>query len=159
MIDALKYCHSKKVIHRDIKPENILLGYHGELKIADFGWSVHAPSSRRETMCGTPDYLPPEMILYKAYDEKVDLWCLGVLAYEFLCGKPPFEDKDFTACCHRILAVDYSFPEEYNVHEYAKDFISSLLKKIPSERMSLEQAEKHDWIANFKLPIHRHDLD
>jgi serine/threonine protein kinase len=46
MIDALEYCHARKVIHRDIKPENILLGYYGELKIADFGWSVHAPSSR-----------------------------------------------------------------------------------------------------------------
>ena len=62
MADALQYCHSKKVIHRDIKPENLLLGVYGELKIADFGWSVHAPSSRRTTICGTLDYLPPEMI-------------------------------------------------------------------------------------------------
>ncbi|KFM78735.1 Aurora kinase A-A, partial [Stegodyphus mimosarum] len=88
---ALKYCHSKKIIHRDIKPENLLLGVNGELKIADFGWSVHAPSSRRTTMCGTLDYLAPEMLDNKTYDEKVDLWCLGVLCYEFLVGKPPFE--------------------------------------------------------------------
>ena len=53
LADALNYCHSKKVIHRDIKPENLLLGIFGELKIADFGWSVHAPSSRRTTICGT----------------------------------------------------------------------------------------------------------
>ena len=56
------YCHSKHVIHRDIKPENLLLGMKGELKIADFGWSVHAPNSRRKTLCGTLDYLPPEMV-------------------------------------------------------------------------------------------------
>lgn len=56
------YCHSKHVIHRDIKPENLLLGMNGELKIADFGWSVHAPNSRRKTLCGTLDYLPPEMV-------------------------------------------------------------------------------------------------
>lgn len=62
LAEALKYCHSKHVIHRDIKPENLLLGLNGELKIADFGWSVHAPHSRRTTMCGTLDYLPPEMI-------------------------------------------------------------------------------------------------
>ncbi|XP_075757277.1 aurora kinase A isoform X2 [Pelodiscus sinensis] len=91
LADALSYCHSKRVIHRDIKPENLLLGSNGELKIADFGWSVHAPSSRRTTLCGTLDYLPPEMIEGRTHDEKVDLWSLGVLCYEFLVGKPPFE--------------------------------------------------------------------
>ncbi|KAI0298141.1 kinase-like domain-containing protein [Multifurca ochricompacta] len=58
MADALSYLHSKHVIHRDIKPENLLLGINGELKIGDFGWSVHAPSNRRTTLCGTLDYLP-----------------------------------------------------------------------------------------------------
>ena len=58
--DALTYCHEKKVIHRDIKPENLLLGLNGEVKISDFGWSVHTPSLRRKTMCGTLDYLPLE---------------------------------------------------------------------------------------------------
>ena len=76
MADALRYCHSKKVIHRDIKPENLLLDMKGELKIADFGWSVHAPSSKRATMCGTLDYLPPEMIEGSTHDEKVKLACL-----------------------------------------------------------------------------------
>lgn len=93
---ALRYCHSKHVIHRDIKPENLLLGYKGEIKIADFGWSVHAPSSRRTTLCGTLDYLPPEMIQFQNYDYNVDIWSLGVLAYEFLVGSPPFEAKSHT---------------------------------------------------------------
>ena len=64
------------------------------IKLADFGWSVHAPSNRRETMCGTLDYLPPEMLARsnnKAYDNSVDIWSLGILAYEFVVGKPPFE--------------------------------------------------------------------
>ena len=60
MCNALKYLHKKHVIHRDIKPENILNSM-GILKIADFGWSIHAPSSKRKTFCGTLDYLPPEM--------------------------------------------------------------------------------------------------
>lgn len=95
MAAALKYLHKKHVIHRDIKPENILVGVHGEIKISDFGWSVHAPNNRRQTMCGTLDYLPPEMLRGKDdnwYNEKVDLWSLGVLTYEFLVGEAPFED-------------------------------------------------------------------
>ncbi|KAK3726845.1 hypothetical protein QZH41_016724 [Actinostola sp. cb2023] len=88
---ALEYCHRLKVIHRDIKPENLLLNSLGDIKIADFGWSVHAPSSKRSTLCGTLDYLPPEMVEGKMHDEKVDLWSLGILCYEFLVGKPPFE--------------------------------------------------------------------
>jgi len=68
---ALSYCHTKHVIHRDIKPENLLIGHNGELKIADFGWSVHAPTSRRNTLCGTLDYLPPEMVEGREHDEQV----------------------------------------------------------------------------------------
>lgn len=60
LADALIYLHERDVIHRDIKPENLLLGHNGELKIADFGWSVHEPNSARTTLCGTVDYLPPE---------------------------------------------------------------------------------------------------
>jgi aurora kinase A len=105
LADALKYCHTKKVIHRDIKPENLLVNAKGDLKIADFGWSVHAPSSRRTTMCGTLDYLPPEMIEHKAHDEKVDLWCLGILCYEFLVGKPPFEAETSKLTYDRITKV------------------------------------------------------
>ncbi|VEN50119.1 unnamed protein product [Callosobruchus maculatus] len=71
--DALMYLHQKKVIHRDIKPENLLLGANGEIKIADFGWSVHAPSSKRTTVCGTLDYLPPEMVCGRSHNEKVIL--------------------------------------------------------------------------------------
>jgi aurora kinase len=96
MAAALKYLHKKHVMHRDIKPENILVGIHGEIKISDFGWSVHAPNNRRNTMCGTLDYLPPEMLkpgsAENYYNEKVDLWSLGVLTYEFLVGEAPFED-------------------------------------------------------------------
>lgn len=141
---ALKYCHSKKVIHRDIKPENLLLGSKNELKIADFGWSVHAPSSRRTTMCGTLDYLAPEMLDNKKYDEKVDLWCLGVLCYEFLVGKPPFEATSATATYALIRSIALIFPTYVSVE--AKDFIYKLLRKNPAERMNIDNVLQHPWV-------------
>ncbi|XP_018416173.1 PREDICTED: aurora kinase A, partial [Nanorana parkeri] len=145
LADALLYCHTKKVIHRDIKPENLLLGANGELKIADFGWSVHAPSSRRTTLCGTLDYLPPEMIEGRMHDEKVDLWSLGVLCYEFLVGIPPFETKTHQETYRRISKVDFHFPPY--VSEGARDLISKLLKHNPDQRMPLKDVLEHPWVV------------
>ncbi len=127
MAAALKYLHRKHVMHRDIKPENILVGIHGEIKISDFGWSVHAPNNRRNTLCGTLDYLPPEMLRGGGrdnfYSEKVDLWSLGVLTYEFLVGEAPFEDTQVMT--HRkILRGEYTVPNF--VSSEAKD----LIKKV-----------------------------
>ena len=146
LANALVYCHSKHVIHRDIKPENLLQGLNGELKIADFGWSVHAPNSRRQTLCGTLDYLPPEMVEGTTHDNCVDVWSLGVLCYEFLYGNPPFEAAGHSETYKRILRVDLRFPAEPAVSEDAKDLIRSLLVKNPTERMDLSQVIHHPWI-------------
>jgi aurora kinase len=101
MAEALRYMHNKNIMHRDIKPENILLGLHHEIKLADFGYSVHSESGFRSTVCGTLDYLSPEVavIMLKPgkskefYTKAIDQWSLGVLTYELLVGKPPFETK------------------------------------------------------------------
>ncbi|GAB0131974.1 Serine/threonine-protein kinase ark1 [Epichloe bromicola] len=147
MASALRYLHRKHVIHRDIKPENILVGIHGELKISDFGWSVHAPNNRRKTMCGTLDYLPPEMIKPGSsenyYTEKVDLWSLGVLTYEFLVGEAPFEDTPVMTQ-RRIARADMSVPSF--VSSEAGDLIKRLLVLDPEKRISLDQVQVHPWI-------------
>ena len=141
---ALQYCHLKHVIHRDIKPENLLIGAYQEVKIADFGWSVHAPTSRRNTLCGTLDYLPPEMVEGREHDEQVDVWSLGVLLYEFLVGNPPFEAEGHSATYRRISRVDLRFPR--GIPEDAQDLIRRLLVKDPSKRMSLSSIPTHPWI-------------
>lgn len=149
---ALMYCHKKHVIHRDIKPENLLVGLKGELKIADFGWSVHAPGARRTTLCGTLDYLPPEMVEGKEHDSAVDVWSLGVLCYEFLFGGPPFEASGHSETYKRIVAVDLQFPLAPAVSDGAKNLISSLLKKDPKDRLPLDQVLKHTWIEHSAHP-------
>lgn len=146
--DALKYCHSKKVIHRDIKPENLLIGQKGEIKMADFGWSVHAPSSRRTTLCGTLDYLSPEMVNGQTHDEKVDLWSLGVLGYEFVVGKPPFESNTYDETYRKISKAIVKFPT--HVSEGAQDLIKKLLVVNPNDRLDLDGVLNHPWILSLK---------
>lgn len=86
------------------------MGLSGELKIADFGWSVHAPNSRRRTLCGTLDYLPPEMVEGLEHDKGVDNWSLGVLTYEFLFGMPPFETENHQVGCWMLLEISAQLP-------------------------------------------------
>ncbi|TKA80516.1 hypothetical protein B0A49_00338 [Cryomyces minteri] len=147
MAAALRYLHKKHVMHRDIKPENILVGLHGEIKISDFGWSVHAPNNRRNTMCGTLDYLPPEMIRSGReenwYNEKVDLWSLGVLCYEFLVGEAPFEDTPVMTQ-RRIARGEMTVPGF--VSSEARDLIKRLLVLDPEKRIPLEEVQQHPWI-------------
>jgi len=152
--DAIDYCHKNKVIHRDIKPENLLLTAKGDIMLADFGWSVHAPVSKRKTMCGTVDYLPPEMIENRPYNEKVDYWCVGVLCYELIVGKPPFESSSQNATFERIKKVDIKWPPFMSAP--ARDLISKLLKYNPNERINMVETRSHPWIMNMKA--HNQDI-
>jgi aurora kinase len=143
--NALSYLHNKHIIHRDIKSENILLGLDENIKIVDFGWSVYAPNSRRTTVCGTLNYLSPEMVEAKGHDYRVDIWSLGVLTYEFLVGNPPFEEKGYMATYHRILKVDLRIPSF--VSPEATDIIKRFLQHSPEKRFPLEQVANHPWIT------------
>ncbi|KAI8145046.1 kinase-like protein [Fennellomyces sp. T-0311] len=148
MANALLYLHSKRVIHRDIKPENLLLGLKGELKIGDFGWSVKTgvTESRRSTLCGTLDYLPPEIVQGRSHTEKVDLWSLGILLYEMLCGKPPFEEEDsYETTYKRIISVDLRIPSY--VSKDAADLIRNLLVYKSADRLPLRSVVLHPFIT------------
>ncbi|KAI5438415.1 Serine/threonine-protein kinase Aurora-3, variant 3 [Lathyrus oleraceus] len=145
LTEALAYCHEKHVIHRDIKPENLLLDHEGRLKIADFGWSVQS-KMKRQTMCGTLDYLAPEMVENRGHDYAVDNWTLGILCYEFLYGAPPFEAESQIDTFQRIKNVDLIFPPSPIVSSDAKNLIRRLLVKDSSRRLSLQKIMEHPWI-------------
>ncbi|KAG2206061.1 hypothetical protein INT46_008247 [Mucor plumbeus] len=154
MVDALMYFHNKRVIHRDIKPENLMLGMNGEIKIGDFGWSVRTRrlDNRRRTLCGTLDYLSPEMVEGRSHDENVDLWSLGILIYELIVGSPPFEEKEAedddvsnAITYERIKNVDLKFPN--HVSKDAADLISKLLKYSSADRLSLREIMYHPFIV------------
>eukprot|EP00116_Pleurobrachia_bachei_P015942 sb/3476204/ len=96
-------------------------------------------------MCGTLDYLPPEMIVGQPHDDKVDIWCLGILCYEFLVGDPPFMTDEHEETYNRIVNTAVEFPDY--VSKLARHFISSILRKRPEKRLALKEIAKHPWIV------------
>lgn len=102
---AIAYLHSKNIIYRDLKPENLLLDAHGHIKITDFGFAKVVPDITW-TLCGTPDYLAPEIIQTKGYSKSADYWAFGVLLFEMLAGYVAYK----YICIYFINANDNDFP-------------------------------------------------
>ena len=153
LCSALSVCHRFQIVHRDIKPENILIGKEGEVKLADFGWAVAHKSKdsrmRRQTLCGTVDYLAPEIVDSLPYDERVDAWSVGVLLFEMLVGRAPFSAGMDCETCDRISSCDVDIPD--TVSPAAADLIARLLVKDPEQRMTVEQVESHPWIRGHAM--------
>lgn len=157
ILKAIIYLHSKKpqILHRDIKPENILIN-NNTLKIADFGWS-NVDDEIRNTFCGTPDYLSPEMILGTGHNEKLDIWTLGILMFELLHGEPPFSPKSSKIRDRRllqkkiednILKGKISFDKSLSIE--AKNAIKAMLDPDQKKRPNAEEVMKLDF---FKKKI------
>jgi len=116
--------------------------------LSDFGWSNHTIKAERKTFCGTLDYLCPEMLFNNPYDFSVDIWCLGILCFEFCTGHPPFESQSRKETFKKIKDIDINYPSflSYEV----RDLINKLLQKIPKERLNLEQVLDHPWIVKYR---------
>ena len=150
VISAVYYLHHMKpiIIHRDIKPENVLLAENFVAKLTDFGWSNYMQEDeKRQTVCGTPIYLAPEIIKEDGHDEKVDIWCIGVLLFELITGNVPFQGNDIDTLKENILHLRISWPKDINID--AKNLIKKILKLDPGSRISLEEMLKHPFFTKY----------
>ena len=150
VISATYFLHNMipPIIHRDIKPENVLLGSGMQAKLTDFGWSNYMQGEyKRTTVCGTPIYLAPEMINNTGHDEKVDIWCIGVLLFELMTGVQPWKGHDVNTVKMNIINLRINWPK--NMDRKAGDLISKILRYNPSERISLENMLMHPFFTQF----------
>ena len=150
VISAVYYLHhmNPKIIHRDIKPENVLLDQGKRAKLTDFGWSNYMEvGTKRTTVCGTPIYLAPEIINNRGHDERVDIWCIGVLLFELIVGRPPFSGETEQQVKYNIMKMKINWPN--NIDRDAADLISKILRGNPDQRISLEQMLQHQFFTKF----------
>ncbi|KAI9300328.1 kinase-like domain-containing protein [Cunninghamella echinulata] len=156
---AIEYLHSKDIIYRDLKPENILLDAQGHVKITDFGFAKYVPDVTW-TLCGTPDYLAPEVIQSKGYGKAVDWWSLGVLIYEMLAGHPPFFDDDHLKLYEKILAGNIRWPSYFDplgISLLKKLLTADLSKRYGNLKGGSDDIKRHGWFegVDFNLLLAR----
>ena len=150
VISALYYLHhmSPPIIHRDIKPENILVDEKMRAKVSDFGWSNYLKGNyKRTTICGTPIYLAPEIINNTGHDEKIDIWCVGVLMFELMTGQAPWKGEDVHTVKKNISQLKINWPK--NMDKDARDLISKILRYMPEERPSLRTILMHPFFTKY----------
>eukprot|EP01132_Coremiostelium_polycephalum_P004739 gene4739-5915_t len=151
IILALEYLHRHNIVYRDLKPENLLLDNEGHIKITDFGFAKKV-EDRTFTLCGTPEYLAPEIIQSKGHGKAVDWWALGILIFEMLAGYPPFYDDDTFAIYNKILAGRITFPSHFDLD--AKDLVKRLLTADRTRRLGALKdgaldVKNHKWFSDI----------
>jgi serine/threonine protein kinase len=164
MLETMAYMHGQGVVHRDLKPENLLLCSEtddSDIKIADFGFAKRIKDlSPKETACGTPGYVAPEILRGDRYGAEVDVWSMGVICYVLLAGYPPFYDEDQKRLFKKIKEGRYHFHEDYwgNTSPEAINMIQMMLCVDQTKRWTAEQLLKHPWITMGDETLEAKDL-
>jgi len=145
---GFEHMHKKNIIYRDLKPENLLLDDKGYLKVTDFGFAKVC-TDRTYTLCGTPDYLAPEMVLGEGHGKGIDWWTLGILLFEMLASYPPFYDEhDQMKTYQKIVNNPVQCPHYFS--KTAADLVGKLLHKNASKRLGVVKGGV-DNIKNHKF--------
>ena len=150
-LSGFAHIHAHGYAYRDLKPENLLVDRKGHIRICDFGFAKRlAPGEKTTTLCGTPEYLAPELVLSRGHNRAVDYWALGVFIYELITGNTPFYDSNQSRIFVKIInaAKVLSFPS--SLRESAKDLITKLLDPKPVLRLGMlkgnwEDIKQHMW--------------
>uniref|UniRef100_A0A8C0AS92 Serine/threonine-protein kinase PLK3 n=1 Tax=Buteo japonicus TaxID=224669 RepID=A0A8C0AS92_9AVES len=155
IISGLKYLHLKGILHRDLKLGNFFINENMELKVGDFGLAACQDTSdqKKKTICGTPNYLAPEVLLRQGHGPESDVWSLGCVMYTLLCGNPPFETSDLKETYRCIKQVEYTLPAFLSLP--AKHLIAGILRRNPQDRLTLEEILDHEFFKGYtpeKLP-------
>uniref|UniRef100_A0A669F0H3 Serine/threonine-protein kinase PLK3 n=1 Tax=Oreochromis niloticus TaxID=8128 RepID=A0A669F0H3_ORENI len=151
IVSGLKYLHEQEILHRDLK-----LGRTSfltmELKVGDFGLAakLEPAGNRRKTICGTPNYLSPEVLNKQGHGCESDIWALGCVMYTMLLGRPPFETTNLKETYRCIREARYSLPS--SLSPQAKQLIASLLAKMPEDRPNLDHILRHDFFTQGFSP-------
>jgi polo-like kinase 1 len=151
IVGALKYLQKNRVIHRDLKLGNLFLNDKLEIKLGDFGLAAKLDfdNEKRHTVCGTPNYLAPEVLSNKSgHGYEVDVWSLGVVLYALVIGRPPFETPEVKMTYEKIKKVIYQFPEAVPLSDNVKNLISKIFNVEPSKRPTLDQILEHPFLNN-----------
>uniref|UniRef100_A0A671NMC2 Serine/threonine-protein kinase PLK n=1 Tax=Sinocyclocheilus anshuiensis TaxID=1608454 RepID=A0A671NMC2_9TELE len=152
IVSGLKYLHEQEILHRDLKLGNFFINESMELKVGDFGLAAKLEpiENRRRTICGTPNYLSPEVLNKQGHGCESDVWALGCVMYTMLLGRPPFETTNLKETYRCIREARYSMPSSLSAQ--AKHLISSMLAKNPMDRPQLDDILRHDFFCQGFTP-------
>ncbi|KAH1183818.1 serine/threonine-protein kinase PLK1 [Mauremys mutica] len=147
-----QYLHGNRVIHRDLKLGNLFLNDDMEVKIGDFGLAtkVEYDGERKKTLCGTPNYIAPEVLGKKGHSFEVDIWSIGCIMYTLLVGKPPFETSCLKETYIRIKKNEYNIPKHIN--PVAANLIQKMLRSDPATRPTIDELLNDEFFTSGYIP-------
>ncbi|XP_020773077.2 LOW QUALITY PROTEIN: serine/threonine-protein kinase PLK1 [Boleophthalmus pectinirostris] len=153
LLKGCQYLHNNRIIHRDLKLGNIFLNDDMDLKIGDFGLAtkIEFDGERKKTLCGTPNYIAPEVLCKKGHSYEVDVWSLGCILYTLLVGKPPFETSCLKETYNRIKKNNYTIP--WHINPAASSLIKRMLHADPSQRPTVTELLTDDFMVSGYLPM------